>query len=215
MDQFLANAFSFPTLVFTIPLMVIVLFWLLTFLGMLDIEILYFDTDIDADAGDVGDPGQVSFLETLGLDGIPLTVTITLLDLYAWIFTYLARQHVMPYFDGIITGTALGAVFALTAMIIAFPLAAISCRPMRRLFITHEAVSKFDIIGKLCTITTSRVDGQFGQAATIDGTMVLNIRAPEPNNFKKGETVVLLDFDEDTDTYSVVAEEELLGSQKS
>ena len=76
MDNFLEYIFSMPIIVFTIPLMIMIVFWLFALLGAIDIEIL--DPDIDTEAAD--GTGS-SFLETLGLDGVPLTVAITLVEI--------------------------------------------------------------------------------------------------------------------------------------
>lgn len=212
MDIFLSNFFSAPTIYFSLPFIFLMLFWVLTVAGFADFEMLDFLTDVDTDAD--SDGAQSSWLESLGLDGVPLTVVITLIDIYALALTYMARKYIMPLFDGILSATAVGLLVALFAIIIALPIAAISIKPLRRFFYTHEGVSKNDLVGTICTVTTQTVTTSFGQATTDQG-MILSVRAPEPNTITKGTRIALIEFNRDQDTYSVVTESELMAMSSS
>jgi len=204
MDNFLEYIFSMPIIVFTIPLMIMIVFWLFALLGAIDIEIL--DPDIDTEAAD--GTGS-SFLETLGLDGVPLTVAITLVEIYGFVFIYLARKYIAPLFDGILTATASGFVLAIFALLLAIPFAAYSSKPLRRVFVTHEAIEKSDLIGTYCIVTTQTVTEKFGQARADDG-MIYSVRTAEGNQIAGGSRVVLIDFSKTDDTYTVVTEAELM-----
>lgn len=205
MEFFLTGVFSFPTIIFTIPLIILMLFWLVAFAGLVDIEIFDMDLDADSETGAAGG----GWLETLGLNGVPLTVALTLVDIYAFAFTYLARKYLMPLLDGMLTATAIGLIIAIFAVMIAIPVAAICCKPLRKVFHTHEAVSKKDLNGVICTVTTQTVTELFGQATSDDG-MVYSVRANTPNDLCKGSRIVLLEFSNDTDTYSVASEADVM-----
>ncbi|MDP5033215.1 MAG: DUF1449 family protein [Paraglaciecola sp.] len=207
MDAFLNDIFSFPTVIFTVPLIVLTLLWLMAFAGLLDLDILDFDADTSSDAG--SETNSVSWLEKLGLDGVPLTVSLTLIDIYAFSFTYLARKYAAPLFDGALTATAQGAIVATFAIVIALPLSALCIKPLRRFFATHEGVAKSELIGTICTLTTLTVNETFGQAVTPDG-MILSVRATTPNTISKGSKIVLIDYLVAQDSYSVVTESELM-----
>jgi hypothetical protein len=206
MELFLNEIFSFPTIIFTIPLIVFMLFWLLAFAGLVDIEI--FDMDLDADS-DSDAAAAGGWLESLGLNGVPLTVALTLVDLYAFAFTYLARKYLMPLLDGMLTATAIGFIVAIFAVIIAIPIAALCCKPLRKVFHTHEAVSKKDLDGVICTVTTQTVTESFGQATADDG-MVYTVRAKTPNDLSKGSRIVLLEYSKEHDSYIVASETEVM-----
>ena len=216
MEAFLANAFAFPTVIFTVPTIVILLFWMTALLGFADIEMFDLDVDVEAPESGVADidgdaTDSSDLLSKLGLDGVPLTIAVTLVDLYAWAFCYVAKQNVAPLLEDVLTATAAGGVVAVGAVVVALPAAAISCRPLRRVFVTHEAPSKADFVGKICRVTTSRVDAAFGQAESEDGTVVVNVRADGDGTFAKGDCVVLIDYDEVGDTFVVTAHDELMG----
>lgn len=218
MELFLSNIFSFPTVIFTVPLIALMLFWLLAFAGLVDIEI--FDTVIDtgADTGEVAtsdtDITGGSWLESLGLNGVPLTIVLTLVDIYAFAFTYLARKYLMPLLDGMLTATAIGFIVAIFAVIIAIPISALCCKPLRKAFHTHEAVSKKDLDGVICTVKTQSVTDTFGQATSDDG-MVYSVRAQTPNDIKQGSRVVLLEYSKQDDSYSVATEAEVMAMSSS
>jgi hypothetical protein len=206
MENFIESIFSFPIIVFTIPLMIMIVFWLFALLGTIDIEI--FDVDIEAD-NESSDGAGSSFLENLGLDGVPLTVAITLVEIYGFVFVYLARKYITPLFDGILTATASGFVIAILALIIAIPFASYTSRPLRRIFKTHEAVRKSDLIGTTCIITTQQVTDTFGQARAEDG-MIYSVRTSGGQIIAGGSLVVLIDFNKHNDTYLVVTQDELM-----
>src|SRR5690554_6326702 len=79
METFFVVAFSFPTVVFSVLLCVAIVYWLISLLGMGDVE-----TDGDIDAG-----GDFSgLMVTLGLQGVPLPLVLTLLFLIGWLASY-------------------------------------------------------------------------------------------------------------------------------
>lgn len=205
MELFLNEVFSFPLIIFTIPLIIFMLFWLLAFAGLVDIEIFDIEVDADSDAEVAGG----GWLETFGLNGVPLTVALTLVDIYAFAFTYLARKYLTPLFDGILSATAIGFVIAMFAVIVAIPVAAICCKPLRKVFHTHEAVSKKDLNGVICTVTTQTVTESFGQATADDG-MVYTVRANTPNDLCNGSRIVLLEYSKEHDSYIVASEAEVM-----
>jgi hypothetical protein len=208
MDIFLNTFFSAPTIYFSIPFIFLMFFWVLTVAGLADFEMLDFLTDADSDSG------QSAWLEKLGLGGIPLTVVITVIDIYALALTYMARKYIMPLFDGILSATAIGLLVAVCAIIIALPIAALTSKPLRRFFYTHQGIKKTDLVGTICTVTTQTVTETFGQARTEDG-MILSVRASLPNNIGKGSRIALIEFNSSHDTYSVVTETELMAISSS
>jgi hypothetical protein len=208
MDIFLNTFFSAPTIYFSIPFIFLMFFWVLTVAGLADFEMLDFLTDADSDSG------QSAWLEKLGLGGIPLTVVITIIDIYALALTYMARKYIMPLFDGILSATAIGLLVAVCAIIIALPIAALTSKPLRRFFYTHQGIKKTDLVGTICTVTTQTVTETFGQARTEDG-MILSVRASLPNNIGKGSRIALIEFNSSHDTYSVVTETELMAISSS
>ncbi|MFQ3206930.1 MAG: hypothetical protein ACI9IT_001075 [Glaciecola sp.] len=204
MDNFLEYIFSFPIIAFAIPLMIMIVFWIFALLGKIDIAIL--DPDIETESTDAA---RSSFLESLGLDGVPLAVAVTLIEIYGFVFVYLAKKFITPLFDGILTSIASGFVIAIFALVLAIPFAAYTSKPLRRVFVTHETIEKSDLIGIYCIVTSQTVTETFGQARAEDG-MIYNVRTAPDQQIAGGSRVVLIDFNKDDDTYIVVTEAELM-----
>ena len=87
MDTFLHIIFSFPTVFFTFLLALSVVYWLLTMLGFVGIEAL----DLDLDATDSVASLDVfsGLLFRLGLNGVPITIVVSLIALLGWMFCFL------------------------------------------------------------------------------------------------------------------------------
>ncbi len=60
MDPFYQNITSFPTVIFTFVLAICVLYWLLAVLGVVDIDVL--DIDVDVDLGNEAVTPQGKFV---------------------------------------------------------------------------------------------------------------------------------------------------------
>lgn len=218
MELFIEYFFSMPMVVFTIPFILFMMIWAATLLGLLDLEFLdaFFGGDsLDGEtaggepSGDVDTGESGNLLSKLGLDGAPALVVFTLVDIYGLSFTYLARKYLMPLIDGVLTATAIGAIVAVGALVIAIPITAICVKPIKRFFVTHEGEHKDQLMGTYCIVKTQSVTDSFGQAVG-DSGMIFNVRASEPNNIKQGDRVALLEYDSLADTYSVTTEAELL-----
>lgn len=209
MDQFLLEIFSFPTIIFTLPLIFFAMFWLIAIIGLIDIDI--FDVGLDAGEpdSDTSEGTNASWLEHIGLGGVPLTISLALLDFYSWIFSLLGKKYLTFLFDDVITGAASGSIVALVSVLLAIPISALCIKPLRTMFTTHETSRKSDLTGLVCVLTTSKVTGSFGQATSEDGSMIINVRAKEPNEMNKGDKLILLGYDEIHDSYEVVLENEL------
>ena len=92
MDDFLRTALSFPTVVFTTALGVVLVYWVVVVLGAIDIDVFGVDVDLELE-GDVGAEGLDGDLDAEGASGLasllaalrlkhaPLTVTLSVIIL--------------------------------------------------------------------------------------------------------------------------------------
>ncbi|MEH6443666.1 MAG: hypothetical protein V7784_07195 [Oceanospirillaceae bacterium] len=204
MDALLTELFSFPLVLFAFPGLVLVLLWLVSLIGLFDIEMLDFDLKSESDAEVEGS----HLFERLGLDGIPLLVVMTLIDFYGLAFAYTAKKYFLPLMDDILTATVAGGLIAFFSFLLAVPVAAVCIKPLRRMFVVHQGEAKDELIGLICTVTTQTVTHSFGQATSDDG-LVIVIRAAMPNTITKGSRIVLLEYFKGEDCYTVITEEEL------
>lgn len=232
MTEFLTAILAFPTVVFTILLGVVIVYWLFVLLGALDINLLgdadldgghdlhldghghfdghghadaHFDAHGHADHGhgahdghdghDAHDghetSGLAGLIQALGLGGVPVTVMLSILILVAWIFCVAAMQLLRGGSPGWLAVAA-----ALLSLTIAIPLTSLLVRPLRRFFVTLTATRHRDLLGKICTVTTLRVDERYGQAEIEDGGagLIVQVRSNGPVRLARGDRAIIFDY---------------------
>ena len=96
MDDFLAASLSFPTVVFTVLMLITMAYWLLVIVGAMGLDVLDFDhdhaggadghggdggTDVDVDHGHSGEGLGVlpTLLWVLKLNSVPMTIVLSLM----------------------------------------------------------------------------------------------------------------------------------------
>lgn len=202
---------GFPTVILSIPLGVVIIYWLTVFIGLLDIDILDFDADVDGvDAGidtDVGD--GISEIDTgpllwlingLRIGKVPLTITMSLLLLFAWT---ISAMLTVWFYSG--SSPLFAFLILAVSLLIAVPMASFAALPFEGLFKTHQAMDQKTIIGTNCTLTTGRVTSTFGQASWEDGGagLIIQIRCDNDNSLKKGDEALIVSFSEKRQAFIV------------
>lgn len=212
MISFYDAALSFPTAIYTTLLGVVIVYWVLALVGIVDFEStnleIHQELHADAHVDEVSD--LASYLVALGLNGVPFSVVFTLLTLFAWTATCLAAMWVLPLVPTALLRSIAGLGVLIGAFGLALPLTARMIRPMRGLFVTHTALSNAALVGQSCRVLTSSVDEKFGRAEVATRGAGVNIRvwAATPNTLGKGDAARILEYDEAGERYLVVAEEQ-------
>lgn len=219
MGGFWAQVLAFPTIVYTALLGVATVYWLFVVIGALDLHIFHIgghgDASLDggsldhagADHGGDLDHGDGfsfgGFLISLGLRGVPLTLTLSMLALLAWGISFLTMRFLGPVWP--LGPAVLAALVLVVSFVLAVPLTALAIRPLAPHFKTPEARSKLAFVGKSCLISTASVDERFGQATCEDGGagLILQVRYRGPTPPKKGDRAVLVDYDLDRDLFFI------------
>ena len=211
MDPFYQNVSSFPTVFFTFMLLVCVMFWLVAVLGLVDIGVLdVAEVDIDFGDMDVSPSGVAGLLLKLGLNGVPLTIIVSLISLFGWLFSY---YIVYFLFDPIID-TFFRFIFGVPALLVSLTgavfVTAFLIKPIRPLFQKMQQEHQKNVLGQVAIVRTSRVDDKFGEAVLEDGGagLILKVRTRGDDVLNKNDRVVLFEYNEVENTYRVVSEEE-------
>ena len=195
METVLTLISSFPTVVYTIPLAVCVVFWLFSLLGAFDL----LELDVDGDAGFAG------ILATFGLAGVPITLSFSLLFLFAWTLSLCSDAWLLPWLPKGIVHDLAGVGVLVMSFVLAVYITGKITRPLSKLFITHEARSNRSLLAKYCQITSMSVNEKFGQAKVEDGGagLIISVRATTPNDFRKGDTALIYEYDPDKNLYFI------------
>lgn len=217
MSSLFAALTSFPAVVYTVLLGVVLVYWLLAIIGLVDFE-AGADMDIGADAADAGDIGDAgdggpeglsglaAWLVAFGLNGVPFSIVVSLLALVGWFLTGMASLTLLPLVPDALRWAA-GAGVLLAAAALSIVIAAQLVRPMRGLFVTHRAISNAALVGQVCKVLTGVVDERQGRAEVAQRGVGINIRvwAPAPNSLRRGDAALITEYDPARQRYRIDA----------
>ena len=220
MEEFLHEISSLPTMVFTVLMGVVVLYWLSVIIGAFDVDLLGeadvdadvdIDVDVDADV-DVHVDGHVdvdadadlhagggiggfgAFLAAFKLTKVPLTVMLSLLFLWTWLLVAVGMHYIE-----VATGLprwGVGLIVVPGGLIVGLMLTSVCIRPLIPLFRSEGGQKSSDLIGMTCVVTTGRVDLKFGEARCKEaGGLQVSVRCDEPNALTRGDEALIVDYE--------------------
>jgi hypothetical protein len=192
--EFVDTALSFPAVVLGVLLVVVVAYWLLVLLGTLDIDLAGGDTD----------SGDADLLDGVGLGGVPVTVTLSVLVLVAW-FVSIVGGLLLSDVDGA-GRMLLGIGVLLVALFAGLLVARLVAVPLRNLYASGPQPSRADFVGRQCVIRTGRVSADFGQAEVTaeDGSSaVVQVRQTGEHELTAGRLALIFDYDTDGEFFWV------------
>ncbi|HEX6341599.1 hypothetical protein [Umezawaea sp.] len=200
MAEFARTAFGYPTAFLSVLLVVVVLYWSLAAVGVLD--------------GDDGVLGVEGALAGLGLDGVPVTVVLSLLTAFSW-FACLGGSVLLNGFDlSSPVVIALGLVVLVVAVVVGLLLTRLLAWPLRKLFPNPRQASRNDFVGRPCVIRTGTVTHDFGQAevtASDGSSAVVQVRQAGQDVLVAGSTALIFDYDVDGEFFWVAPVDSALG----
>jgi hypothetical protein len=207
---------SFPSSVPTVLLAVLMIYWLLSIIGIVDLgDSVHLHSDASHGLHDVHAGNEVADLHTLagylvalGLGGVPLSVVASVLVFCTWLATVLLHQYVMQLIPTDTLRLLAGVAVLTFSAALSIPIAARIIKPMRGLFVKHNARSNSSLVGLACKITTQNVDTGFGRADVDNHGANINIRvwAAVPNTLGKNSKAIILAYDDTTQQYEVQAD---------
>ncbi len=202
MTLLLTTSLGYPTLVWSIVLGGLLLFWLVAALGMLGLDLPWLD------AGDGGDAGEAGgMLSRLGLDGLPTLLVLSVVVFLAWTFTYFAHLFALAPLPALLR-YGLGTLVLLLSPVPAIVLTAILLRPLRRALVRMRPAPVATLLGRVAVVRTPGVDARHGMAELDDGGagLILQVRHQGATPIARGDRVVLVEHDAEANTWRVLAE---------
>lgn len=216
MQEFLNIILSMPTVVYTVLMGIMALYWVTVIMGAVDIDLFDLDADLDADMdldldadvdvdGVLGRAGViVSLLSALGLIGIPLTISLSIFVLFNWALTFLIAYSLGAATEPLSTLFGVGVMGA--SLVASTLLTSIAARPLRPLFRSKAgAKAGRALVGMTVKVTSGSVTDSFGRAeGTLeDATINFSIRCETENSLSKGDEALVIGYDEDAHIYFV------------
>ncbi|MCD9030786.1 hypothetical protein LDO32_03430 [Luteimonas sp. Y-2-2-4F] len=204
MSEFLSTALGYPTLVYSVALAFCVAYWLLAATGLVDIDLDALD---GLDAGETH--GVAGVFARLGLDRVPVMAVLTLLALVGWLCTYFAHLLLLGPLSGGLRWLA-GTGIALLALLPAVLVTAAVLRPVRRWLLALRPPSQQSLLGRTAVVRSPEVSPSNGSADLDDGGagLILQVRSDAAAAPRRGDRVVLVEFNAPENTYRVVPEDE-------
>ncbi len=205
MSELIDISLSLPTVVFTVAALTSVGYWLVSAaLGFADGLGPDADFDLDADLEpgfdlDTGSSGfgLSSLIGILGLHLVPVSVSITVLSLVSWL-TSVAAVVMLGGAEARVGAPAVVVVLA-AALVVGMVVVGRLARVVAPVFATRRAEQHRDLVGRLCTVQTGRVDAVFGQGmirSPAGDEHVVQIRCPGTNRLGAGDRALVVDVDD-------------------
>lgn len=205
MEQLIAVASQFPTVIYSTLLGIVVVYWLVGMLGLVD---LGFSTDVeldvDADA-DISVGGLTGLMLTFGLTGVPFTLVISIMTLVCWLISFYAQLYLLTWLPDGWLYYLMGAVSGFVIFLISLPVTAIIIRPLKGMFNSVETATSEQFVGKEAAIATGTVSETFGQARIFnDGAeILLDVRCSAEHALKMGDKVLIIEYVQENHAYIV------------
>lgn len=209
MAQFLLHSLAFPTVIFSLLLVVVIVYWLIAAFGLVGLDSLDIETP-DIDSSELAASGLTAILLKFRLNGVPLTLVISLFTLYGWLLSYFIQLYLLSMLPIGVWHYVLGAFTLLPGLLIALQLTALTLKPLRHWLRLRQgsATTAQSLIGKSAVVRSPIVSQDRGEAILEDGGagLIVKVRALDSNQYQRGERIVILDYHPEMHCYSVVSE---------
>ncbi|WP_394213575.1 hypothetical protein [Psychrobacter piscatorii] len=205
---FITKISLYPTIIFTGLVMFVTLYWVVSLLGMTDMD--------SVDLGDAGGDVDVSNLSStgfftglmlkFGLYGVPLIIILSLISLIGWLLSYLYTSFLHQNVDSGILYYLFGTGALIFVLVVSMWLTGLIISPIRKNIAKIPKRNSSSNVGKIAVVRTLSVTDKHGEAVLNDGGagLILKIRSDmSDNQLKQGDKVVLVEYLDDANTYRV------------
>lgn len=211
MEHFHQIVVSFPTSIFTVLLLVVMMYWLLAILGAVEISVLDIELDLDSDTSSL--EAVTGFMMRMGLNGVPVTIVISLVAIIGWTISFYTVYFFFDFIPSELLRYLAGVPVVIGSLYVAILLTAALIKPLRPLFqkLNQQTVKR--TLGQVAIVRSTQVNQQAGEATFADGGagLILKIRSRDETVFHRGDRVVLLEYVPERYFYWVISEQEFMG----
>ena len=207
---FITKISLYPTIIFTGLVMFVTLYWVVSLLGMADMDnVDLVESGIDTDVSTLSSTGIFTgIMLKFGLYGVPLIIILSLVSLIGWLLSYLYTSFLHQYFDSGLLYYLFGTGALIFVLVVSMWLTGIIISPIRKNIAKIPKRNASSNIGKIAVVRTLSVTDKHGEAELNDGGagLILKIRSDINDDLlKQGDRVILVAYLDEANTYSVVA----------
>jgi len=204
MTELLEAAIAPANIIPTALLAFVLLYWLVVLVGLIDLDLINIEveTDMEPDASGIETIAWLnSALAFFNLGRVPFMLFLSFLVLPFWAFALLSNYYLGT------AGNFIGFLLLLPAFIGALFISKILTTPFVKLFaiLEKEHESQATILGQVCTVILPASPTELGQATvkTEGSPLLLNVKTTGSANLSKGETALVIDYDEKSKYYLI------------
>ena len=210
---FITKISLYPTIIFTGLVMFVTLYWVVSLLGMADMD--------SVDLGESGGDADVSTLSStgfftglmlkFGLYGVPLIIILSLISLIGWLLSYLYTSLLHQHFDSGVLYYLFGTGAFIFVLVVSMWLTGIIISPIRKNIAKIPKRNSSNNVGKIAVVRTLSVTDKHGEAELNDGGagLILKIRSDTNDGLlKQGDRVMLIEYLDEANTYRVAVVED-------
>ncbi len=207
MEQLFEVASQFPTVIYSALLGIVVVYWIVGVLGLIDLDFggdAEIDIDVDSDV-DVSVGGLTGLLLTFGLTGVPFTLVISIIILICWLISFYLQFYLLTWLPDGWLYYLMGALSDFVVFLVSLPITAIVIRPLKGMFKSVETATSNHLVGKDATIATSKVSETFGQARLFNegAEILVDVRCDPQHTLKMGDKVLVIEYLQENHAYIV------------
>lgn len=196
---FITKISLYPTVIFTGLVMFVTLYWVVSLLGMTDMDTVDLgESGGDADVANLSSTGFFTGLMLkFGLYGVPLIIILSLVSLIGWVLSYLYTSFLHQNFDSGLLYYVFGTGALIFVLVISMWLTGIIIAPIRKNIANIPKRNAASNLGKIAIVRTLSVTNEHGEAELSDGGagLILKIRSEAQDSLlKKGDEVVLVEY---------------------
>lgn len=210
---FITKISLYPTIVFTGLVMFVTLYWVVSLLGMADMDSVdAVETGSDAAVSDLSSTGFFTGLMLkFGLYGVPLVIILSLVSLIGWLLSYLYTSFLHQNFDSGVLYYVFGTGALIFVLVVSMWLTGMIISPIRKNIARIPKRNSANNVGKIAIVRTLSVTDKHGEAELNDGGagLILKVRSDNSTSLlKKGDRVMLVAYLEEKNTYQVARVED-------
>ena len=207
---FITKISLYPTFIFTGLVMFVTLYWVVSLLGMADMDTVEFgESGGDTNITDLPSTGFFTGLMLkFGLYGVPLIIILSLISLIGWLLSYLYTSYLHQNFDSGVLYYVFGTGALIFVLVVSMWLTGIIISPIRKNIARIPQRNSANNVGKIAIVRTLSVTDKHGEAELNDGGAGLILKIRSDNNdglLKKGDRVMLVEYIHESNSYRVVS----------
>lgn len=186
----------------TLLLGLVFLFWMVSLLGVFDLD--SFDTEVDGGEVEGGDGVLGFLLRAVNAQDVPVMMVLSVLSLFMWLIAIASNYYLNPGQNGLVAFGLLTGNFILSVILVK-----LVTQPLRPVFrsIKNDKEHQEPLVGSAGTVKSRILDRDFGQCEVPrpkGSPALLNCRLVDGEKpLERGEEILVIGYDDSIRKYII------------